>query len=1135
MSEPLRKPRSEFSIDEITLESQRRASNPAASAWVAANAGSGKTFVLGSRVKRLLLSGVAPEKILCLTYTKAAAANMANRILSDLAAWVLLPEKDLRAALALLDGRAPQQITGRELRRARQLFALALETPGGLKIQTIHAFCDALLHRFPFEAGIAGQFQVLDDLQREAMIADAFERALRSEDKTLQAALVGLLLLCAPETLRKTITKNYSRFSNLFQETENLKPGIYAALDIDERQDAQTLESGILEGALLPESQWVHAIELLKSTGKNWDKCRADDLAQALRQQGKAKALAYLNIFLNSDEQIRARKNFLTADFKNLAPDLANALLTELDRLVPLYQQLRLHKIAQATLAFLRLSETIWRDVETAKAMSGLLDFADIIARADTLLNSEAAVWVRYKLDQGVDHILVDEAQDTSAQQWRVISGLIQEFFAGRGAREALRTVFVVGDDKQSIFSFQGARRELFDAERRRISSLSKGAELSFEAVSLHLSFRSSPVILQAVDGIFADAIVARDVTSEENFPPHEAAKRSLPGLVEVWPVEMPSVKSDITAFEHPFITPGSDNPRLRLAARIAAEVARAVTAKKIEAGEVLILVRTRNSLFEALLRELKKSGLPVAGADRLVLNDHIAVMDLIALTEAVLLPEDNLNFAALLKSPLFSFGEDDIFALAHNRAASLFDALKNRAQEKPLWQQGLDRFLAWRQRAKNCRPYEFYAQVLGTDNMRKAICARLGAEANEVLDEFLNAALIFENAATPSLQNFLKFMRETRAEIKREMQQGQNEVRVMTVHNAKGLEAKWIILADTLDKPGKAQLDDFYEFDTKAGRALIWAPGEKNRIGVIGDAKDAVQRAQEGEYRRLLYVALTRAEERLTICGASTKEKISEDCWYSFAARALAPLSQEEHDEHGELRHIMKAGELPQAALPVENDNEETIAPPAWLDTKPKSPIPALVFKPSAAGIYEPSAGFSETAPDLARSRGVLLHRLLEHLPRYPEDARAIAAKNFLDKQAVHFSEDERQELIAEALNVLALPQAKGFFGEDALPEIVLNADIELKNGRRAIVQGQADRLVLTPDTLHIIDYKSGLAPKPSDLPPPYMAQLSLYREALKTLAGKRAIRCYLLWTSVPRLDEIGHAALDQALAKLA
>ena len=1137
MSRPLRKQQDPVTVDEITLQNQRRASAPDSSAWVAANAGSGKTFVLTQRVKRLLLAGVRPEKILCLTYTKAAAANMANRILSDLAAWVNLPEPELRKVIADLDGRTVQQIKETELRRARQLFALALETPGGLKIQTIHAFCDALLHQFPFEAGIAGQFQILDDLSRDAMIAEAFERLLRSNQEATKLAVRKLLLGYAPEKLKELITKNYSR---LVAVEGNFKSCIYAAFNLDEAINEASILNEIITGAAITQAQWPQLLAAFESAidrGNKKDKStrNAFTMKRACAASLQNCARAYLDLFLSGDGDLYTKSYFPGAKFRETYPEYAAKLYDELERLVPFNDMLRRLDAAENALAFLKVADGVCNEVERQKAAQGLLDFADIISRADTLLNSDAAPWVRYKLDQGVDHVLVDEAQDTSEAQWSVIRGLTQEFFVGQGPRDVLRTIFAVGDDKQSIFSFQGAKRELFEIERERVASASRDVGLSFSSVSLNLSFRSSPVILKAVDAVFSNALAALEVTGEETFPPHEAAKQKLPGQVEIWPLELPAEKSSVDAFDHPFLSAESQHPRARLATKIAAHIASDVKAGKVQAGDVIILVRTRNALFENLIRELKSQGLPVAGADRLILNEHIAAVDLLALGQAVLLPEDDLTFAALLKSPLFGLEDDDLFALAYDRPASLIESLKRRAPEKPLWNQAYEQFLLWQTRAQQCRPYEFYARILGEDGMRRAFLARLGSEANEILDEFLNATLAFESNATPTLQNFLKFMSETRAEIKREMQQGQNEVRVMTVHNAKGLEAKWIVLADTVDQPGKAQLGDFYEIETEQGRALTWATGEKNRIGAIDAAKNAAEALQLGEYRRLFYVALTRAEQRLTICGASLKKEIPEDSWYGFAQTALLPLCVEEKDAQGRVwRWIMKSGDLAQVPQSDQNDDKVLLSRLLWFDKRTSFVPPPLILNPSKAD----TAHVENTgvlAPEIARARGTLLHRLLEHLPRYPQESHRARAQYFLDRRAPAFSVAQKKELIDEALAVLALPQAEEIFGSDALTELWINADIVLPNGKPAIVQGQVDRMILRPDTLHIIDYKSGFAPQPSLVPQAYLAQLALYREALKTLVEKRIIKCYLLWTSVPRLDEIGVPALAQAFAKLA
>lgn len=1137
-----------FSVDPITLHAQRRASDPRVSAWVSANAGSGKTHVLAQRVKRLLLSGMAPEKILCLTFTKAAAANMSNRVLNELAGWARMEEKELRTTIASLDGRSECEIANEELQRARQLFARALETPGGLKIQTIHAFCDALLHRFPFEAGLAGKFQIMDDLQGQDLVTSAFEAVMNETHQSSEhAALQNLLRDIQPEKLRELISKSLDNLRSAFGASD-LRVSVFNALHLDPLLDLNDLYNEILENAL-PQEEWPQIIDALQRSGSGKNTGKNEKLARkfqhAVKEQGEARVTAYLDIFQTKEGSLIADSSLPSKKIDEFLPGLCAKFGMELQRLQPLHQQLNLYQTADKTLCFLELAKAIWVKVDKEKAVRGFVSYSDLVIRAGDLLNGEGASWVRYKLDQGIDHILVDEAQDTSAAQWRIITGLAQEFFAGASARDTLRTLFAVGDDKQSVFSFQGANPQLFEMERNRVMRLSRAAGLQFEDVKLNLSFRSSTTLMRSIDQVFSRSIAAAGVTIGE-FPPHQAAKQHLPGRVEIWPLERKAKAREMEGFEHPFDRGDNQGqPRLRLARRIAREVQQTLNlahvydgeiARKMQASDVLILVRTRGPLFDAILRELKRVGLPVAGADRLVLNDHIVAMDLMALGHAMLLPEDDLNFACLLKSPLIGFNEDDLFALAYQREVPLYAVLRDRASERPHWQVAHDCIEQWRSYAKLCRPYEFYTQVLGPDEGRLHFYSRIGREAEEVLDEFLNAAISFEKAAIPTLQNFMGWLQGTRFEIKREMQQGQNEIRVMTVHNSKGLEAKWIILADSVDRPGSAQLDKFFTVETAGGKIPIWAPRKQQHIGVLETACGAALEAQGAEYRRLLYVALTRAEERLTICGAEGKGETSDDCWYALVQQALQPYVSEELDEQGSVsRWVIHEGQYSSVVAADEKYEPAMQERPVWLNTRIGPAAPRFELSPSHILQENLLSGEAQRRAAKAKKRGALLHQLLEYLPSLRKELREEAAMKFLARAAAEFDKIEITNLFNEALNVLALPFMLELLQNPSQAEVPIAAELVLPNGKQISVNGQIDRLVVTKTAFYIIDFKSGHAPEQEIYPENYIAQLGYYREALKQVAGGREIFCYILWTEIPRLDELQPIAMEQALLKAA
>ena len=1138
-------------VDSVTKERQERASNPQNSAWVSANAGSGKTHVLAQRVKRLLLQGVPPDKILCLTYTTTAAANMANRILAELASWVDLSEDALRQTLAALDGRKDRQVSAKEMTLARRLFARALETPGGLKIQTIHAFCDAVLHQFPFEAGLAAKFQVLDDITKTQVITDWFQTALTAAaEAPLHMSLRAVLELRKPQALLEELQKYLGALKPFFGDS-NRRDAIYRALGLASDMPLALLEAEILTKSHLPESEWQEAIIALRNYDANSKKGGTTERKLALKierllsRPQPVSAQAYLDVFLTKNKTLSV--DIVTQGFDKSAAYFAEKLRAEslrFETLYPLYQQ---HRMAENSLHFITVAEALSDTLNSYKQRRGLLEFDEMIEKAGALLGGSGAPWVHYKLDQGVDHVLVDEAQDTSPAQWNVINALVDEFFAGMGARDVNRSVFAVGDDKQSIFSFQGAVPQRFESEKRAMARKVTRAGKNFEDVPLNLSFRSSPVLMKAVDDVFAQAAAAADVTGAATFPVHMAAKTYLPGRIDLWPIEKASTTETPDAFEHPFTAETAlAPPRLRLARKLAAHIAEALKndvvhdggaqARRLRASDVLILVRSRGPLFDMLLRELKAHGVPVAGADRLVLNTHIAAMDLVALGQAMVLPEDDLNLASLLKSPLIGLDDTDLLALCPTRTSSLWAALGARAAENPLWQAAFQTLTAWRSRAALCKPYEFFARVLGEDRGRMKFYRRLGLEAAEVLDEFLDAALAFEQNTIPTLQNFISEFQKNKTEIKRQMEEAGETVRVMTTHGAKGLEAKWVILPDTVELPRSGLLPNVLKIDANGQNIAAWTPNKSWRVGEVMTSYNEASQLADAEYRRLLYVAMTRAEERLTICGAETKNAMKSASWYALMENALKPLATSQTGEGDDAVHHIAAGEYPPLQAQQLETQDTKAPPPAWLFER-------LAETPSFTG------ALAESADDLlsqeqekqklkSQLRGTLLHHLLERLPKLANEkreAREAAGNAYLKSQSDLFSDAERSALVDEALRVLSLPDISEFFGENSMAEVPLAFASADRFGETQILSRRIDRLVVNESDLWIIDFKSGHAAPPNATPHAYVMQLAEYRGALQQIYPDHTIHCAILWTSVPRFDRVATQTLEAALPQVA
>ncbi len=1143
-----------WEIPAHALQAQTNAANPQTSAWVSAHAGSGKTYVLAQRVIRLMLDGVAPSKILCLTFTKAAAANMALRVFETLAKWTALTDVDLRAEIA----KTGAAVT--DLAQARRLFARAVETPGGLKIQTIHAFCEKILHLFPFEANVAARFEVLTEEQQEDLMGRAREgvlgEAMHGEDFVLANALKLVASLTTADTFGKLLRQALGQRSAIAtagrRQQGEIRKALAATLGSTDSRTANDIRADMTGGGIA-QSAW-EGLAALIDTGSAKDKTCAAQIRRAIAAPEATKLDAWLLVFLTKG---KPRKNIVTGKFKSDAI-LLESLANEQERLISSLESLRVAEAVDRSEALTVLAERIVAQYERLKQARGLLDFDNLIGRTLALLSrGDAAQWVLFKLDAGVDHVLVDEAQDTSSEQWAILQHLTEEFFSGAGSSKSTRTFFAVGDEKQSIFSFQGADVDLFSDKRRAFQTKIGNAGERFEFVNLKLSFRSAKGLLGKVDGVFeALGHHVGVVSQNEPWLGHEALKDTLPGLVEVWAPIEPAGKEDPDTWRLPLDRQDASAPPQILALRIADTIAgwlkpgstEAVHDKKgnkrrVHAGDILILVRKRGPFFEAVIRALKEKGVPVAGADRLQLTSHIAVLDLIAAGEVALLARDDLTLACVLKSPFLNLTDDDLLELAPLRKGSLWRAL--RQSQKPEHQRAVARIVEWRRRAGDT-PFQFYARILGAEGGRAALLARLGPEATDAADEFLRQALDSETVEAPSLVNFLHAMKNSEKSIKRDMEAAGQAVRVMTVHASKGLEAPIVFLPDTCSPPSGGHDPSIVPLKDAHGEEIIaWRKGKDFDPHLLTGQLEQLRREEEHEHRRLLYVAMTRAEERLYICGFKGRFALKDGCWHSMVSNALTGGLEQAPAPWNADEMILRGGEAATLAAPAAS---ATAAPapalPAWLlapaprEKPPEPPISPSSALSAADQINE--AGLDHAGADpLAQNGeglrvGSLTHTLLQYLPDTPADARRAAALRFLAARAGDYDETRRESLADRALAVIADPALAALFGPGSRAEVNICARIKAFHAEIPIV-GQIDRLVVEDDRVTIADFKSGVPRDASATPAAYVAQLALYRAAATQLWPGKSVRAVLVWTAGPRAVELTPDALDAALRAVA
>ena len=1128
---------------------QIAAANPERSVFVSANAGSGKTHVLVQRVINLLLRGEDPAKILCITFTKAAAANMATRVFDTLAEWIVLDDGSLDEKIRLSTGKRPDT-TQRAI--ARRLFANALETPGGLKVQTIHAFCTRLLHQFPFEADVAARFDVLDEaatlqLLNRLTLEVLLEGATKS-DSSLGKALAMAITAAADVTFKEVIAETISK-RDLITEWTARAGGVQQAIDelahmfgIAPAESLGAVETEYFSGSLIPHSEWPALIAVFSNGSKN-DQERADSLSAALHSAERERIENYLNVFCTADR--RGRASVLTKKLADANPQWAVRLNAEKDRVCRLLAREFAVRARDRSAALITVAASVIKRYRAEKVRRGLLDYDDLIDKALALLRdastkSTAAAWVLYKLDLGINHVLIDEAQDTSEKQWEIIKILVGEFLPGGARDNVRRTLFAVGDEKQSIFSFQGAVPHKFAEMRDHFRAVHETNDVVFATEKLDYSFRSAVGVLNAVDAVFKQPAAFRGLTADPTWTVHQSLPDAVPGVVEIWELIGPDEQeAGKEGWDAPFDTASETSPSVKLAAKIARTV-KGWIEQGTRPREVLILVRQRGSMFEAVIRALKQSQIEVAGADRLVLTEHIAIMDLLVLGDTLLLPDDDLALATVLKSPLFGLDDEELYQLAYQRRGSLRSALRAKASQDAAFDEASVALDALTQKARTLSPFAFYAYVLGAGKGRAKILARLGTEASDPLDEFLNLALSYEQRETPSLQGFLNWIRDAQSEVKRDMEMARDEVRVMTVHGAKGLESKNVILIDhTTTRPEGAHpprlLIAPITSAPPGATALIWGVAKEKDAGPMVLARAQAIEAACDEYRRLLYVGLTRAAERLLVCGAKGIKKAPEGCWHDLVLSALQPLSEEGSDTDGKIWRFRKGA-------PTETDDgsratKEKAALPPWLTASAlPSPPAAKILRPSDTTDDEPRRAIGSGEREMARLRGTLAHRLLRSLPDIPAGRREKVAGEFLSRRGDGMSAKQRAALLQEVLLLIESTDFAALFAPGSRAEISIAGKVAAADGRTVLVSGQIDRLAITQDAVSIADFKTNRDPprRIKEVPADYVRQLSLYRAVLMKLYPDRPVRAALIWTEVPDLMELSAKDLDEALRQV-
>ncbi|WP_299684623.1 double-strand break repair helicase AddA [uncultured Tateyamaria sp.] len=1103
-------------LDEASRR-QHDAAEPKHSTWLSANAGSGKTRVLTDRVARLLLGGVQPQHILCLTYTKAAASEMQNRLFKRLGEWAMLDDDALRAALQALG------YTGAtaddDLRRARTLFARAIETPGGLKIQTIHSFCAALLRRFPLEAGVSPQFTEIEDRAAELLRGELLDQMAEGPDAAL---LTSFAQIYSGDEIVKITGQIVSNTGQFGLKTLGEAMQVFG-LPADMTPDTLVAETfGPGDAAL------IQGLIPLLAAGSAADQKAAQRLAMITALDiGAIPALAPVFTFGSGQKAGQAK----TGSFPTKATQVIAAhLMPDLDALMQRIADAREAHLAlvaaQHAFELHRFAARFADAYADAKQSRAWLDFDDLILKARQLLSDpNVAAWVLYRLDGGIDHILVDEAQDTSPTQWDVIRKLAEEFSSGTGARDGVeRTIFVVGDKKQSIYSFQGADPEEFDRMQDEFGSKLADSGQKLHPLTLDYSFRSSPAILRLVDMVF-------EQDADAGFPAdgrHIAFHTDMPGRVDLWPV-VPKPESETERdWYDPVDRRGPENEKKVLAHSIAREIKRMLDdrtpipdgdmVRAVEPRDFLILVQRRGGIFGDLIRACKELELPIAGADRLKVGAELAVRDLGALLSFLATPEDSLSLATALRSPLFGWTEQALFTLAHHRDTEfLWQALRTDAAHTDTVAVLQD----MRSQIDFLRPYDLIERMLTRHRGRQNLLARLGTEAEDGIDALLSQALAYERASIPSLTGFLTWMETDDLEIKRQIDSASNQIRVMTVHGAKGLEAPIVILPECGKRTVRIN-DPLIQI----GATPVWRMPDGQRPEAMRNRLDAMRTAQEAEALRLLYVALTRAEKWLIVAASGELSKAGGDWWQRVetgmqsggAVTLETPMGQGLRLSHGTWPEVKAPQRHDQSAAPV--TLPDLFARPAPAPVKALEPL-----SPSDLGGAKALPGDGRDA-ETATAYGTLVHALLEELPRVSQAAQVAVADRICAGTVL--PETEVADARAEALTVLNTPDLGPVFHPETLAEVPFVAQLG-----DHVLRGTIDRLIVGPDSIEIIDFKSNrVVPSgPVHVPDGLLRQMGAYVHAIAQIYPDRRITCAILWTHTATLMPLPHDIVTQTL----
>ena len=1119
-------------ISEKATKLQLKASNPESSVWVSASAGTGKTHVLTQRILRLLLNDqyLQISEVLAITFTKAAAMEMQNRLIEKLAEWLQMSDGELMNELDMLLQRKP---TTRDLIYARTLLTKVIDDSVGLNISTVHSFCETLLRKFPLEAGIPSSFTLIEERDSRRLLRKAWFKALKQQIDTNKLLFSQVINLLGEHSLTEAVNNvlnQKNRFYKMLEDANGIDNFIeQLKVEFNVKSfDEDRLTAQILDFDLSTRARWKEIMTAGFAAGTGNGLKSAEKLDVILAEQGSQKELIdlFLTVFTTRDK-VKANSSILPKKYvESLSFDLDEFKLEEFERINDILDQitnLQNYKISQVICI---LADKMFKYYKKEKLELSYLDFNDLIDYAEKLVNrSEIQDWIRYKLDSKIKHCLIDEAQDTDMQQWNILHGIIQEFYFGEGQHERPRTTFAVGDMKQSIYRFRGANPEVFENIRDKLETSSKPVNHDFKVVDLHTSFRSTQAVLNFVDEVFNEPSRKKALDGDEFSLHHQVYKYDQAGRVELAPIltkdNLPETEEQDDYSIPKTAQPAKEVKSLRQLnyANVAQKIKHMLDMGENEPKDIIILQRSRAGMPE-LIEELTKLNIPHTGADEIYLSNSVIIDDLLAFAKFLCFENDDLSLLQILKSPAFNYADDKLFTcFAEYKKQRKIPNFYQYIRQLGEYDYVISKLDPLKSKANKVRVFDLFLQIINSMDLNEKLMANLGgsikAQQNQVkdtIDEFLRQ---IQNFNELSLLSFLDWFKKYSAKIKKNTANAKDAVRLMTIHGSKGLEANAIFLpdcgVDSVVKGGVSKEKLLFKKDltTKSDKAFIYKTRTTAKPSSLEeDILSYEEKLFFEDDMRLLYVALTRARGEIYISGVQETAELSEYSWYSILQKVMQYRVEQKSQGYAELEDgtlVFKTANLTGIdKQPVAEVEKAELDLPEWLNQQ----------APKEQAIMQERASYNVSSLEYIErlkqpseegyKYGNMVHKLLEELPKLPADEQL----NYLNE----YLGEDKEEVKQQVINVLnKFPEL--FEKHNSFAEVAIQGQSANKK-----IMGIVDRIVELEDRVYVIDYKTGK--RQDKYLAKYRQQLNIYCQVLRQVYPEKLIVPAILWTSNAELE---------------